>query len=130
LRSAAVSLPITFAGRFERDAVETVYGEMDVLVIPSIWLENSPLVIHEAFMAGVPVVGARIGGIADLVKDGVNGLLYAHDSSKDLAQTLTTLATDRVLLDRLRRHRTAVPSIADDAQAWETEYERLAGASA
>jgi len=99
-------------------------------VIPSIWLENSPLVIHEAFMAGVPVVGARIGGIADLVKDGVNGLLYAHDSSKDLAQALTTLATDRVLLDRLRRHRTAVPSIADDAQAWETEYERLAGASA
>jgi glycosyltransferase involved in cell wall biosynthesis len=130
LRSAAASLPITFAGRFERDAVETVYGEMDVLVIPSIWLENSPLVIHEAFMAGVPVVGARIGGIADLVKDGVNGLLYAHDSSKDLAQALTTLATDRVLLDRLRRHRTAVPSIADDAQAWETEYERLAGASA
>lgn len=130
LRAAAASLPITFAGRFERDAVHTVYGDMDVLVIPSIWLENSPLVIHEAFMAGVPVVGARIGGIADLVADGVNGLLYAHDSSKDLAETLTTLATDKVLLNRLRRHRTEVPAIADDAQQWETEYERLAGASA
>ena len=45
-----------------------VYGGLDVLVVPSLWPENSPLVIHEAFMHGVPVVGARIGGMPELVR--------------------------------------------------------------
>ena len=53
-----------FTGAFDRERVAEVYAQIDVLVVPSLWLENSPLVIHEAFMAGVPVVGARIGGIA------------------------------------------------------------------
>ena len=43
--------------------LEAVLAAIDVLAVPSLWLENSPLVIHEAFLAGVPVVGARIGGI-------------------------------------------------------------------
>ena len=51
-------------------------GEIDVLVVASLWPENSPLVIHEAWMAGVPVVGAEMGGVADLVSDGRDGLLY------------------------------------------------------
>ena len=53
---------------------------------PSLWLENSPLVIHEAFMAGIPVVGARIGGIADLVDDGRTGLLYDSTSPAELGR--------------------------------------------
>ena len=84
-------------GRFERDHVADVYSQFDVLVVPSLWLENSPLVIHEAFMAGVPVVGARIGGISDLVRDGENGLLYPPESSAALAAALSdwrTIARD------------------------------------
>ena len=48
-------------------ACRGLFAQIDVLVVASRWLENSPLVIHEAFMAGVPVVGAAIGGIADLL---------------------------------------------------------------
>ena len=76
LRARAAGLPVRFMGAFDRERVADVYAQIDVLVVPSLWLENSPLVIHEAFMAGVPVVGARIGGIADLVEDGRTGLLY------------------------------------------------------
>ena len=54
-------------GRFDEAQTAGVYAGFDVLVVPSLWLENSPLVIHEAFQAGVPVVGSRIGGTADLV---------------------------------------------------------------
>ena len=65
-----------------------VYAQIDVLVVPSLWLENSPLVIHEAFMAGIPVVGARIGGIADLVEDGRHGTALRPTSPRDLAAAL------------------------------------------
>ena len=61
------------------------YARIDVLVVPSLWLENSPLVIHEAFQAGVPVVGSRIGGIADSSRDGWNGLLFEPGLARELA---------------------------------------------
>ena len=64
LRALAAGLPVRFMGAFDRERTAEVYAQIDVLVVPSLWLENSPLVIHEAFMAGIPVVGARIGGIA------------------------------------------------------------------
>ena len=62
-----------FKGGFDSTATSDIYGQFDVLVVPSLWLENSPLVIHEAFQAGVPVVGSRMGGTRDLVRDGRMG---------------------------------------------------------
>jgi glycosyltransferase involved in cell wall biosynthesis len=103
---------------------------MDVLVVPSIWLENSPLVIHEAFMAGVPIVGARIGGIAELVDDGRTGLLYTPTSSSDLAAALRLLGEKREALAALRsevRSKPRVKSIEDDAREWEQAYAEVLG---
>src|SRR5205085_3311440 len=48
LRVRAAGLPVHFMGAFERAAVDEAYAGMDVVVVPSLWLENSPLVIHEA----------------------------------------------------------------------------------
>jgi glycosyltransferase involved in cell wall biosynthesis len=122
LRASARGLPVRFMGRFERHRAADIYSQLDVLVVPSLWLENSPLVIHEAFMAGVPVVGARIGGITDLIRDGENGLLYAPESSSALASALSRLATDRSRLRALRARPTPVRSIDDDAVEWERRY--------
>ena len=61
---------------------------MDVLVVASRWLENSPLVIHEAFMAGVPVIGTAIGGIVDLLDHGRHGILVPPDDPDALAAAL------------------------------------------
>jgi glycosyltransferase involved in cell wall biosynthesis len=122
LRAAAHGLPVRFMGRFERDRVAEIYSQFDVLVVPSLWLENSPLVIHEAFMTRMPVVGARIGGIADLVQHGENGLLYPPESSAALADALRRLAIDRDCLQALRARATPVTSIDDDAAAWELRY--------
>jgi glycosyltransferase involved in cell wall biosynthesis len=122
LRASARGLPVRFMGRFARECVADIYSQLDVLVVPSVWLENSPLVIHEAFMAGVPVIGARIGGITDLVRDGENGLLYPPESSSALAAALSGLATDRSRLPALRARATPVRSIDDDAIEWERRY--------
>jgi len=125
LRREAADLPVRFAGAFDRDRVADVYAQFDVLVVPSLWLENSPLVIHEAFMAGVPVVGARIGGIPGLVVDGVNGLLYEATSPDDLARVLRRLIEHPALVRELSGRVPAVKSIGQDAEEWEAIYTAL-----
>ena len=102
-----------------------MFGGLDVLVVPSLWLENSPLVIHEAFMHGVAVVGSRLGGIPDLVNDDVNGLLFTAGSPPALAVALQRLIDDPGLAGRLAARAPAVKSIEADAREWEDRYERV-----
>ncbi len=130
LHRQAQGLPVAFAGPFDPGNAGSIYGQLDVLVVPSIWLENSPLVIHETFMAGVPVVGARIGGIADLIEHGVSGLLYDAQSSEALAQALRLLIDDRTALGRLADRLPAVKSIDDDARDWDARYAAVLAANA
>jgi glycosyltransferase involved in cell wall biosynthesis len=122
LRNQAVGLPVTFMGAFDRAQVSDVYAGIDVLVVPSIWLENSPLVIHEAFMAGVPIVGARIGGVKDLIADGVNGLLYDPRSPAELSQVLRRLVEQPDRIRQLADGVTNVKSVSHDAEEWEKRY--------
>jgi glycosyltransferase involved in cell wall biosynthesis len=125
LRLAAAGLPITFHDRFDRDRASEVYASLDVLVVPSLWPENSPLVIHEAFMSGVPVVGARIGGVPGLVRDSIDGLLYEPFSVDALRACLQRLVDDRALVSALARALPAVKTIDADAEAWDGRYARL-----
>jgi glycosyltransferase involved in cell wall biosynthesis len=126
LRAAADGLPVRFSGAFEPGRVRDIYAAFDVLVVPSVWIENSPLVIHEAFMAGVPVVASRIGGIPDLIQDGTNGLLFEPASAPSLAAAIRRLLDDPSLLARLQAQRTRVKSIAENATEWDGFY-RAAG---
>ena len=122
LRAQAAGLPIRFMGAFAREATADVYAQIDVLVVPSLWLENSPLVIHEAWMTGIPIVGARIGGIADLVEHGVNGLLYTPTSSAELGDALRSLIEAPDRLDEFARRLPRVKPLAQDAHEWEAVY--------
>ncbi|HVH25123.1 MAG TPA: glycosyltransferase [Vicinamibacterales bacterium] len=88
-------------GPISHDDVMAMLKSIDVLVVPSIWPENSPFVIHEAFLAGVPVVASRIGGIPELVRDGENGLLFAPGDPDDLATALARLIREPDLRDTL-----------------------------
>ena len=125
LRRLAEGLPVQFRGGFDATRTSDVYAELDLLVVPSIWLENSPLVIHEAFQAGVPVVGARIGGVTDLIADGRNGRLYNPQSHDELAAILQSVIADRAQLTRWAAQLSPVKTIADDAHEWERVYADL-----
>ena len=122
LRESARGAPVTFHGGFDREAIDAVYGHLDVLVVPSLWPENSPLVIHEAFMRGVPVIGARTGGIPELVTDGVSGWLYETNSADDLRAALQRVIDEPAVLERLVSGAPAVKSIAEDARQWDARY--------
>lgn len=58
------------------------------LVVPSIWYENFPRTIVEAFSCGLPVIASRIGALAEIVTDGVTGLLFEPGNAEDLARKL------------------------------------------
>lgn len=58
------------------------------LVVPSVWYENFPRTIVEAFACGLPVVASRIGALAEIVEDGKTGLLFEAGNAKDLADKL------------------------------------------
>ena len=55
----------------------------------SIWPENAPLVIIEAHSVGCPVIAPRIGGIPELIQEGINGMLYEPGDINDLARCMT-----------------------------------------
>jgi glycosyltransferase involved in cell wall biosynthesis len=125
LRERAGHAPVRFAGGFDHQRTRDVYGEIDVLVVPSLWPENSPLVIHEAFMAGVPVVGSRQGGIPELVTHEKNGLIYDAYSVVALRAALQRLIDQPELLRRFAAELPAVKSIEQDAEEWEARYREV-----
>ncbi len=122
VRARAAGLPIMFGGAFTPDEAAAIYRDIDVLVVPSLWPENSPLVIHEAFQAGVAVVGARTGGIPDLITDNVSGLLFETGSAEDLARRLRELIDDPARLTALAGAAPRVKTIEQDAAEWEDAY--------
>lgn len=83
------SNPIIFKGEYEnKHIVKTVFENTDAIVVPSIWGENSPLVIHEAQACHIPVITANYGGMKEYVRHQVNGLLFEHRNSEDLNKQL------------------------------------------
>ncbi len=88
---AAVLEGVAGVTRLGSLAGETVRWEMSralALVVPSIWYENFPRTIVEAFACGTPVIASRIGALAELVRDGKTGLLFEPGNPRDLADKL------------------------------------------
>jgi GT2 family glycosyltransferase/glycosyltransferase involved in cell wall biosynthesis len=114
---------VTVHGAIDHADVARALSSIDVLVVPSIWPENNPLVIQEAFLAGAPVVASRIGGISESVDDGRNGLLFRAGEASDLARILERLLGERGLLDTLRGGISPVRGIDEDVRFARGLYE-------
>lgn len=81
--------PIDFCGEYiNHNLAKTVFNKVHCIVVPSIWAENSPLVIHEAQACHRAVITANYGGMKEYVKDGVNGLLFKHRDTNSLTEKL------------------------------------------
>lgn len=93
---------IRLLGPLGRDMIQPALAGMDILAVPSQWLETGPLVILEALAMGVPVLGSNLGGIAELVQHGQNGLLVAHSDVSAWSEALSMLVSNRLLIDKLR----------------------------
>ena len=108
LKYLAESLPNNASDRVEwlpeyrnQDIVSDVFDRVDAIVVPSIWAENSPLVIHEAQQARVPVITADAGGMSEYAHHEVNGLLFEHRSPSDLAKQMQRFIDEPELAHQL-----------------------------
>lgn len=125
LDELAEGLPIEFHGPFENREAGRILAGFDVTVVPSVWYENSPMTIHEAHLAGVPVVATNLGGMAEFIKPEINGLLFERGNSGDLAAKLRRLIEDPAEVDRLRAEMGYVKSSESEAEEWEQRYRSL-----
>jgi glycosyltransferase involved in cell wall biosynthesis len=94
---------VTFAGRYKLSQQAALMSDADWVIVPSIWWENSPLVIQEAFGHQRPVICSDIGGMAEKVTDGVNGLHFRAGDSRSLAQTIQRAVTTPGLWESLQK---------------------------
>jgi glycosyltransferase involved in cell wall biosynthesis len=100
-------------------------AEIDVLVVPSIWYENSPLTIHEAHMARVPVIASAVGGILELVRDGVTGRTFPVGHANALAAVLREVVAQPECLSEWRRAIVPPKTMAAHAEEIEAIYRGL-----
>jgi hypothetical protein len=87
----ALSGTVRFLGKLNNQSIEQVYRETDALVLPSIWPENQPVTILEAMASRTAVLASRIGGIPEMVVDGVTGYLFEPGNALDLANRMSEL---------------------------------------
>jgi glycosyltransferase involved in cell wall biosynthesis len=122
---AADDSRFNFRSPIHSDQAISCLDEYDLLAVPSRTFETGPLVVLEAFAAGIPVIGSNLGGIAELVEHEVNGLLVETDSITEWKSALQRCASEGGLLDRLRAGVRPPRSMATVAGEMMTLYKRL-----
>jgi glycosyltransferase involved in cell wall biosynthesis len=99
--SAGIAEHVQFSGKMPIDAVPPLLSRHDILVVPSVVEEGFGRVVVEGMAAGLPVVGTATGGSAEILHDGVNGLVFPPEDVPALANCLDKLVQDRDLYVRL-----------------------------
>lgn len=92
---------VQFLATFPPEQMADVMRRIDVLVIPSRWYENSPLVLLDALATHTPVVVSQVEGLTEFLREGVNGFGFARGSASDLTRVLQLFLTDPGLASRL-----------------------------
>jgi len=116
---------IRFMGGYRHCDIADIMAEIDVLVVPSIRHENSPLTMHEAFLFKTPIIASDIGGMAELVQDGINGLLFKTGSARDLREKIERIFRHPDLIGRLSKNIRPVKTIEENAGEIEGLYHEL-----
>jgi glycosyltransferase involved in cell wall biosynthesis len=122
---AAAGRRVRFCGAFQNHELPTLMRSVDWVVMPSIWWENSPIVIQECFHHGRPILSSNIGGMAEKIADEVNGLHFRSGSPEDLVDCMTRALSEPDLWARLRGGIAKPLNHIDCADAHLALYRRL-----
>lgn len=90
-QAEAVGADVTFAGFVSGGTLDALIAGARALILPSVWYENAPVSVLEAYALGRPVIGADIGGIPELVRDGETGAIARSGDAEDLARVISAV---------------------------------------
>ena len=116
---------VRFGGVFASDQVFEVLASLDVLVVPSLWRENAPLIVEQAKASGLPLLLSDVDGMADQVVSGVNAMLFSPGDSRTLAAHLNQCVRDPGVLAAFVNRGGAPRTIADYGDQLEQIYARV-----
>jgi glycosyltransferase involved in cell wall biosynthesis len=119
---------ISFGRELGREDLAGVLDEIDVLVVPSIWHENSPIAVLEAQDRGIPVIASDVAGVADQIQDGVNGLLFRRGDASHLAAQMQRLVDAPVMVSELSSRIPPLKSIVEETEMLLGHYRSLTSA--
>jgi glycosyltransferase involved in cell wall biosynthesis len=122
---AEVGDRVSSLGPYPPERAGPMMAEVDWVVVPSVWWENSPLVIQEAFAQRRPVICSDVGGMAEKVTDGVDGLHFRVGDAESLATTIRHAVATPGLWERLRDGIPPVHSMSEHAGVLTEAYESL-----
>jgi glycosyltransferase involved in cell wall biosynthesis len=126
LRTLAGDDPrITFRGPYCREQLPEVFAATDAVVVPSTWHEVAAIVIQEAQAAGVPVLASSLGGSPELIRDGVDGLLFDPADASHLTQQIARLLDEPGLRARLDAAAPTPRSIDDEVESLLAIYDSV-----
>jgi glycosyltransferase involved in cell wall biosynthesis len=94
---------LRFMGPYKSPDLPNLIREVDWTIVPSTWWENAPVVIQEAFHHGRPIIASDIGGMAEKVRDGIDGLHFRVSNPESLAEAMTRAIREPELWERLHR---------------------------
>lgn len=129
LQEMAEGQPVRFAGPVPRRDIGKAFSQIDALVMPSVWLENFPIIIQEARAARVPVIASDLGGMREAVRDGVDGVLFKAGDAKALARALASLVRHPERLAEMAENAEPPLTLAVHADRVEEHLERLVAAA-
>jgi glycosyltransferase involved in cell wall biosynthesis/GT2 family glycosyltransferase len=125
LQGLAKDCNVTFHGRFDNSKLAEVYAEIDVLIVPSVWYENAPITIHEAHLTGTPVLTSNIGGMAEFVRDGVDGVHFEVGDDRDLAAKMEEFIQAPQRLVELAQDFPQLKTLDQNVEETESRYRAL-----
>ena len=100
---------IEFCGVFSEDQIGDILNTVDVAIVPSLWYENYPLVLHEALACDVPVVASNIGGMAEKIKDGHNGYTFEVGNVESLRKTFEKIINNVLSVFQMTENKPDLP---------------------
>jgi glycosyltransferase involved in cell wall biosynthesis len=122
LKNLSANHRIEFLGRYSNDDMGEILQDLDIVVLPSLWWENTPLVMLRALAHKVPVIVSDFPGMTEVVQDGINGFVFRPGDTGDLQEILTKIGENPALLNEIKNNISYSKRIEEEAFEYEVLY--------
>jgi len=125
LKKSASDKNVQFCNAYKYEDLQQILDDLDIVVVPSIWWENAPLVLLRSLAHKVPVIVSDLEGMTEIIKDGENGFVFYVGNADSLANVLEKIGEDPTILNTIKNNIISPPRIEEEAFEYEILYNKL-----